>query len=223
MKNRFELLIFDWDGTLFDSIDWIVQSLQYAAETCGMPEPSARAARSVIGLSLRHAMEGLYPGVAEGQAQRLMAAYYAHYNAKAPGPEGLFPGVAAMLERLRAEGFKLAVATGKGRKALAQVTAATGTAALFHAMRCAEETASKPDPAMLLQILAALEVAPERALMVGDSIHDLNMAANAGMPALAVSCGANERAELLALKPLACLEQTVELLELMGLNEGMKR
>jgi phosphoglycolate phosphatase len=215
MKDRFDLLIFDWDGTLFDSIEFIVDCLRQAALENGLPVPSGHDARSVIGLSLKHAMEALFPGVEDAALSGLMTSYYARYSHKIPGPHCLFPGVEAMLRRLRERGYLLAVATGKGRRALEHVVAATETADVFHALRSAEETASKPDPRMLLEILEELDIAPERALMVGDSVHDLHMARNACVHAAAVSCGANAREELLALVPLVCLERTTELLELL--------
>lgn len=213
MKNRFDLLIFDWDGTLFDSIEFIVDCLRQAAQENALQIPSDRDARSVIGLSLKHAMEGLFPGVPDEAIKSLMETYYVRYTRKIPGPHCLFPGVDAMLRTLRERGYLLAVATGKGRRGLEQVVTATETADLFHTLRTAEETASKPDPRMLLEILAELRVAPERALMIGDSIHDLNMARNAGVPAAAVTCGANAREELLALEPLLCLDRTADLLD----------
>jgi phosphoglycolate phosphatase len=215
MKDRFDLLVFDWDGTLFNSIEWIVDCIQRAALACDCAAPSEATARSVIGLSLDGAMAELFPGVVGPTAQRLVEAYREFYFARAIGEADLFAGVRDMLEALREAGYKLAVATGKNRNGLSRALDATATGALFHTVRSAEETASKPNPEMLLQIMAELEVPRERTLMIGDSVHDLRMALNAGTDAVAVACGANTLEQLLALNPLACLENTAELLTLL--------
>jgi phosphoglycolate phosphatase len=215
MKNRFDLLIFDWDGTLFDSVDWIVECLQRAARDCGFPVPLPAAAKSVIGLSLAQAMATLYPGSDEAMARHLARSYQSHYGTRPAGPAGLFEGVPAMLETFRARGYRLAVATGKTRAGLGHVLAATGMDEVFDATRCADETASKPDPRMLHEIMAELKVGPERTLMIGDAVHDLHMARNAGVAAVGVGCGANDLGQLAALEPLACLERTLELLDLL--------
>ncbi|QSA95770.1 HAD family hydrolase [Methylococcus sp. EFPC2] len=211
MKQRFDLLVFDWDGTLFDSIDWIVLSLQQAARENGLPIPDPSAAKSVIGLSIAEAMYGLFPGVEASRVERLIEVYRRHYESRAMGADSLFAGVSGLLERLREAGYKLAVATGKGRDALQHALHITDTSHLFDAWRTAEETASKPRPDMLLQLMDELAVSAERTLMIGDSVHDLRMARNAGAESIGVACGANSRDELLALEPLLCLEHTVEL------------
>ncbi len=213
MKKRYELLVFDWDGTLFDSIHWIVESLHFAARECGLPLPSERLARSVIGLSLERAMETLFPGARESDLEALMACYQHYYNSKPIGRESLFEGVPDMLDKLYAEGYKLAVATGKTRRGLDHALQATGAGGWFHGTRAAGETASKPDPMMLLQLMDELDAAPGRTLMIGDSVYDMQMARNAGVDAVGVFGGANEAEELLALSPLLSLEQTVKLLD----------
>lgn len=212
MKNRFDLLVFDWDGTLIDSVQWIVASLHVAAQDCGLPIPSDRLARSVIGLSLDRAMATLFPQARASDIEPLMAAYQRHYNSKPLGAEALFAGVPEMLGSLREAGYKLAVATGKTRKGLDHAMSATGAAEWFDATRAAGETASKPDPLMLRQLMAELATPPERTLMVGDSVHDMRMAKNAGIEAAGVFCGADGRDAILACQPLLGLEQTVELL-----------
>lgn len=215
MKDRFDLLVFDWDGTLFDSIAWIVHCLQSAAEDCGLPRPGDSAARSVIGLGLREAMDHLFPAAPEGKAQILSQHYKRHFLAKPTTPEDLFDGVPELLDSLRDQGYRLAVATGKTRAGLDAALAATGLEDRFQITRCADETASKPDPKMLREIFAALGTSPERSVMIGDSVHDMRMAQNAGVAAIAVTCGANERHELQAFQPLACLSSTAELLNLL--------
>lgn len=213
MKNRFELLVFDWDGTLVDSVGWIVESLNFAARDLGVDEPANRLARSVIGLSLERAMYTLFPQAKEAEIEALMAAYQRHYNSKALGPEALFAGVPGMLDDLRGAGYKLAVATGKTRQGLDHALHTTGAADWFDATRAAGETASKPDPLMLLQLLDELNVPATRTLMVGDSVHDMQMAKNANIEAVGVFCGADGREQILSYQPLLGLDRTVELLE----------
>jgi phosphoglycolate phosphatase len=212
MKERFGLVVFDWDGTLYDSIGWIVECLQRAAMDCGLAVPSGRSARAVIGLGLREAFAALFPGVPGTRLESLVNTYRAHYFARPGGPGNLFPGVPELLEALSDAGLQLAIATGKSRNGLDRALLATGLSAAFAATRCADETASKPDPRMLWELLTELRVAPERALMVGDSIHDLEMARNAGVDAVAVACGASEAEDLLLWQPLACLPRTADLL-----------
>lgn len=214
MKERFDLLVFDWDGTLYDSVGWIVECLQVAAEDCGLPVPSDYAARSVIGLSLLDAMHALYPGSAPELAERVAHSYRQYYHTRTMDAAGFFDGVLDMLEALRGRGYRLAVATGKNRAGLDHMLDATGTRDVFHATRAADETASKPDPTMLFQLMTELRVAPERTLMIGDSLHDLRMARNAGIPAVAVGCGANALHELAELESLVCLEATADVLSL---------
>ncbi|MFM8330490.1 MAG: HAD-IA family hydrolase [Candidatus Methylumidiphilus sp.] len=213
MKHRYDLLIFDWDGTLIDSIQWIVDSLNFAARECGFDVPPDRLARSVIGLSLERAMATLLPQAQAGDIAPLMAAYQHHYNSKPLGADALFDGVPALLDALRGNGHKLAVATGKTRAGLDHAISATGAAGWFDATRAAGETASKPDPLMLRQIMAELSVPPERTLMIGDSVHDMRMAQNAGVAAVGVFCGADGREQILPFQPLLGLERTADLLE----------
>ncbi len=215
MKERFGLLVFDWDGTLFDSIDWIVECIQRAADDCRCQVPAHSTARSVIGLGLREAMEILFPGADDTMAKQIVLAYRQHYCSRQITPDDLFAGVDAMLSRLRQRGYLLAVATSKARGGLDHALQATGTARLFSATRCAEETASKPDPKMLLQIMRELGISKHRTVMIGDSIHDLKMAINAQVAAIGVACGAYGHAELSAHRPLLCVSTTQELLNVL--------
>jgi phosphoglycolate phosphatase len=210
MKHRFDLLVFDWDGTLFDSIDWIVECLQHAARVCDCEVPSSTAAKAVIGLSLAEAMAELFPQTPR-PIQRLVDAYQDIYATRDVSRRDLFSGVPQMLETLQGEGYWLAVATGKSRDGLNRALESTAMAPFFDTVRCAEETASKPDPAMLVQIMTELGVDRERTLMIGDSVHDLRMATNAGIEAVGVACGANTRDQLLALNPLIWLGRTTDL------------
>ncbi len=215
MNKRFDLIIFDWDGTLIDSVHWITECLQQAARDCDLAVPDARLARSVIGLSLERAMSTLFPHASSADIPPLMTAYRRYYDEKNLGREDLFDGVPELLGDLREQGYQLAVATGKSRNALNQALSSTGYTDWFQATRAASETASKPNPLMLLQLMEELDCPPERTLMVGDSLHDLEMARNAKIDAIGVVTGANDRDELLALNPVLVLNQTADLRELL--------
>lgn len=211
MKHSTDLLIFDWDGTLFDSIDWIVECLQAAAHATGLRELSAREAKSVIGLSLQSALETLYPGENPEMASLLVANYREIYHTRPLSSLGLYEGVHELLGTLRESGYRLAVATGKARSGLDAALDETGTRGYFESTRCADETASKPDPRMLHEILEELNVTVDRAVMIGDSLHDLRMAQRAGMRSVGISQGANDHEELMALSPVFCLEAIQDL------------
>lgn len=214
MKNRFELIVFDWDGTLIDTIDWIVSCLQQSALECQFPIPGQDAAKDTIGLSIDQAFQKLFPGIDTKTQKKLINSYNNAFFLKKLSRKDLFAGVFDMLMQLQHRGLHLAVATGKGRAGLQQALAATGTEDLFVITRCADETASKPSPMMLHEIMAQTGVAKEKTLMVGDSIHDMQMALNAGVSAAAVACGAHSEDTLMQLNPLACLQQTAELVEM---------
>lgn len=214
MKNRFDLIIFDWDGTLINSIDWITHCLQQAAVQCGCPIPESQAAKDVIGLSITKAMQALFPEVDGQTHEQLVGCYSKEYFSKQISQDDLFPGVYEMLVQLNGAGYQLAVATGKTRAGLQEALQATGTQELFCITRCADETASKPDPRMLCEIIQHTNTAKERALMVGDSTHDLQMALNAHISAIAVSCGAHPEEFLQQYNPLLCLQQPTELLNI---------
>lgn len=216
MKQQYDLIVFDWDGTLIDSIGWIVDCLRHAAGECGLPSPAGEDARAVIGLGLGEAMQALFPGIDSGEQARLVQAYKEQYFTKEISRDDLFDGVAGMLDALKGQGYRLAVATGKGRSGLHRALQATGTAALFSATRCSDETASKPDPRMLLEIMQEIGAPAQRTLMIGDSVHDMKMAGNAQVAAVGVACGANSREQLLEHHPLFCLPTTVQLMELLA-------
>lgn len=215
MKNRFDLIIFDWDGTLIDSIDWIVNCLQKAAEACKCDIPSERDAKNVIGLSLKKAMSQLFPDIGHDMQQQLATSYSKHFLSKQIKQEDLFEGVYDMLSNLKDAGYKLAVATGKTRVGLDKALLATGTENLFSFTRCADETASKPSPLMIHEIIQYLDAANERTLMIGDSIHDMQMAANADVSSVAVSSGTHSSETLRQYNPLLCLNQITEIQELL--------
>ncbi len=214
MKNRFDLIIFDWDGTLINSIDWITNCLQHAAEQYNCPTPEYQAAKDVIGLSINKAIQTLFPEADEQTHEQLIACYSQKYCSKQLSRDDLFPGVYEMLLQLNKAGYQLAVATGKTRAGLRQALQATETEDLFCITRCSDETASKPDPKMLHEIIQLTNTTKERTLMVGDSIHDLQMALNAHISAIAVSCGAHSEKFLRQYHPLLCLQQPTELLNI---------
>lgn len=214
MKKRFDLIIFDWDGTLINSIDWIVSCLQKAAERCDCPIPTQQQARDVIGLSIGNAVRTLFPGTDEMTQARLVKCYSDAYSSWEIGRDDLFSGVYEMLVQLKNDGYHLAVATGKSRAGLQRALQATGTEALFCITRCADETASKPDPKMVTEIIRHVDAANERTLMIGDSIHDLQMAKNAQISSIAVACGAHSEHLLQQYLPLTCLQHPAELLNI---------
>ena len=214
MKNRFDLIIFDWDGTLIDSIDWITRCMQQAAETWSCDIPSDHAAKEVIGLSLARAMDELFPDVDFITRQKLIESYSNNFFSKPIDRNDFFPGVYEMLVQLNQAGFQLAVATGKSRAGLDRALKSTETKELFRCTRCADETASKPEPRMLIEIIEQLQISPARTLMIGDSVHDLQMAKNAAVSSVAVACGVHTHKRLQEYNPLISLEQTAELLTL---------
>jgi len=199
MSQKVELVIFDWDGTLFDSVGQIVASLQYAAQQFEQPLTD-EAAKSIIGLGLPEVMQILFPQVPHLQ-QDILQCYADHYVANSH-TDAWFDGVAELLMDLKQQGLKLAVATGKSRKGLDRVLGQTNSHDLFDVTRAASETRSKPDPLMLQEILNETGVSVERAIMVGDTSYDLEMAKNLNMPRIGVSYGVHELAVLQQYQPL---------------------
>lgn len=205
MTARFELLVFDWDGTLMDSAAAIAASIQSACRDLDLPVPSEQQARYVIGLGLGDAIAHILPGLAPARYQDVQARYRVHFLERDAGTT-LFPGAADMLATLHARGHLLAVATGKSRRGLDRALLATGLARYFHASRCADEGHTKPHPGMLLGLMSELGVAGERTLMIGDTTHDMEMAHAAGVPRLGAAYGAHSKQDLLGYAPLACVE-----------------
>ncbi len=201
MLQRYPLIVFDWDGTLFDSAGNIVRSLQAAVAELGGTPPSDEVARHVIGLDLQQALQLAAPDIPAHRHPLLAQAYRAQYR-RHQHDICLFTGVHDMLLGLKGKGHILAVATGKSRTGLNEALDAVGLRHMFDATRTADQTAGKPDPMMLHELMDELNAAPVQTLMVGDTTHDLQMAHNAACAAIAVTYGAHDSAGLAALRPL---------------------
>lgn len=213
MMNRtrhFDLIVFDWDGTLFDSTMLIVRCIQAACRDMAVPVPSDAAAAYVIGLSLHDALQQVVPGLPAENYPELGRRYRQHYMAS-QHELVLFPGTLPMLQALKQRQYLLAVATGKHRRGLDDALAHSQLQGLFDGTRTADETASKPHPLMLQQLMATLGTSPARTLMIGDTTHDLLLARNAGTPRVAVSYGAHEREAFAEHEPLFVAHSTREL------------
>jgi phosphoglycolate phosphatase len=214
---RYPLLVFDWDGTLIDSAPTIVACIQAACRDLGLPVPDDARASHVIGLGLQDALAYAIPGLPLHDYGRMVERYRKHFLARDPEIP-LFPGAEAMLAGLRDRGHTLAIATGKSRAGLARALDNTGLRHLFAASRCADQCASKPAPDMLCELIEELGTNAVDTLMIGDTVHDLQMAARAGVRAVAVSHGAHPRGDLVALAPLACLDNIDELTRWLAQN-----
>ncbi|MFZ2653266.1 MAG: HAD-IA family hydrolase [Burkholderiaceae bacterium] len=210
MHRRFDLIAFDWDGTLFDSTALIARCIQAACADVGAPIPSGRDASYVIGLGLADALQHAAPALPRERHRELADRYRHHYFAQ-QHEVLMFDGALVMLHALKSRQYSLAVATGKSRRGLDEALKSVQLAGMFEATRTADETASKPNPLMLLELMDELDVTPERTLMIGDTTHDLQLAANAGTASLAVSYGAHEHAEFDAFAPLYIAHSVADL------------
>ena len=208
--TRFKLIVFDWDGTLMDSAAAIVAAIQAGCQDLGIDPPSDEKARHIIGLGLDEALQTVLPELPAARYPALIGRYRHHFLAREKALP-LFAGVHEMLAGLTDAGHLLGVATGKSRRGLDRALAESGLGALFQATRCVDECHSKPHPEMLQQLMDEFAATPGDTLMIGDTTHDLLMAKNAGVAALAVAYGAHPRAELMALQPLFCAETVAEL------------
>ncbi|RFC34517.1 MAG: phosphoglycolate phosphatase [Candidatus Nitrotoga sp. MKT] len=210
MAKRYDLIVFDWDGTVMDSTAVIAGSIQAACRDLGLNEPSDAVAKHVIGLGLSEALRHAVPDVQDNQRDDLVARYRHHFLAQGDAIP-LFEGAQQTIAELYAAGHWLAVATGKSRQGLKRAMQTSGMESYFHATRTADQTFSKPHPAMLLEIMDELGVMAPRVLMVGDTTHDLQMARNAGVGAIGMTHGAHPVEQLRALEPLALLDDFVGL------------
>ena len=211
MQKTFELVVFDWDGTLMDSEAHIVTSMQRAFQDLALPELPKAQIRDIIGLGLREAIARLLPDGDDELFQRVIDRYRYHFFVDDLCEP--FEGAETVLQHLHSAGYLLAVATGKGRHGLDRVLQSTGFSQYFVETRCADETQSKPHPQMLLEIMDVLGVDAGRTLMVGDTEYDLEMANSANVAALGVDYGVHSRERLMACSPLACLSSIKEMPE----------
>jgi phosphoglycolate phosphatase len=211
-RRRFDLIAFDWDGTLFDSTGLIVRCIQAACRDLGMPEPSDVQAAYVIGLGLMDALRHAVPDLPVERYPELGRRYRHHYMAR-QHEIVLFDGTREMLAALKARNHWLAVATGKSRPGLNEALDAAQLRSVFDSTRTADETASKPHPRMLLELMGELGADAGRTLMIGDTTHDLQLAANAGVACVGVSYGAHPSEDFHRFEPLFVAHSTRELHE----------
>ena len=212
MAKRYDLIVFDWDGTVMDSTAVIARSIQAASRDLDLPVPSDEVARHVIGLGLDQALSYAVPECEPHRHPDLVARYRHHFFSQ-ENDMPLFEGAEELIRELRDDGYYLAVATGKNRIGLDRALQNSNMAHYFHITRTADKTASKPDPTMLHEIMEELDVSATRALMVGDTTHDLQMAINAGVASLAMTHGAHPPDQLLELRPIAMLDDFDDLRE----------
>jgi phosphoglycolate phosphatase len=196
-SRRFDLLAFDWDGTLFDSTSLIARCIQAACADVGVAVPTDSQASYVIGMGLAEALQHAAPELPRERYKELADRYRHHYFAR-QHEIVFFDGTLAMLQDLKARGYLVAVATGKSRRGLDDALHTSALRGVFDATRTADETASKPDPRMLFELMEELQVRPERTVMIGDTTHDLQLGANAGTALIGVSYGAHDHATFAA-------------------------
>lgn len=222
--NDLRLLVFDWDGTLMDSVGTIVACTQAVVRDLDLGDVPEDLIRGTIGLGLRETIEALVPGCDDALFDRIIESYRHHWHQTYRDHPVLFTGVEPMLRTFADEGWLLAVATGKSRRGLSYAIDQTGLRNLFHSTRTADEAFSKPHPQMLLEILDDLGVRPDEAVMIGDTTFDLEMARNAGTAGIGVCSGSHCREELQRIDPIVCLERVVDLPEwFAGAGAGIAR
>jgi len=209
--RRYPLLVFDWDGTLLDSIASIVACTRATLAEIGLPRVDDAHIRAAIGTGLRETVEGLAPGCDDRLFERICDVYRRLWFDGYSAEPLLFAGAEPALAELRGRGHRMAIATAKSRRGLATDLEKTGLGGYFEAIRTLDDAPGKPHPGMLLEILDETGVRDAEALMIGDSLHDLGMAANAGVDAVAVASGSQPREILLGAEPLACLESVRDL------------
>jgi phosphoglycolate phosphatase len=210
MSKRYDLIVFDWDGTVMDSTAVIAGSIQAACRDLGLNIPDDETARHVIGLGLDQALRYAVPDMPEAMRPDLVERYRYHFLARDQAIP-LFDGARETIAELHDAGYRLGVATGKSRAGLNRAMESSGMKSYFHAVRTADQTLSKPDPAMLLELMDELAVNAERTLMVGDTTHDVQMAQNAKVDVVAVGYGAHTPEQLQELNPLALISNFSEL------------
>lgn len=211
MNHQAKLIVFDWDGTLMDSADHIVECLGNAITELNLAPRTTDELKNIIGLGLREALFALYPNATEKELTDLVAVYRQHFFDQKNNPSELFDGARELIHELSENNYLLAIATGKGRNGLDKVLNETGLGDYFPITRCADEAHSKPHPQMLLDIIDYYGADASETIMVGDSEYDLLMANNAKTHSVAVSYGVHEKQRLLDCNPLTCLDNMQEL------------
>ncbi|MBL3824392.1 MULTISPECIES: HAD family hydrolase [Marinobacter] len=211
------VVIFDWDGTLVDSVEHIADSLHQAATDLGYPELEREAYRDIIGLGMVEALEKLYPGISREEMNSIRDGYARYFFSKVTTPQNVFEGMADVVADLRGAGRSCSVATGKSRRGLDSALVSSGLGDHFEITRCADETRSKPDPAMLEEILRFYRIEPEEAVMIGDTRYDLEMAQRIGMPSIGVEWGVHKRDVLGDYSPRAIVDSVPDLRRVLGL------
>lgn len=207
------LYIFDWDGTLSDSAEKIVSCMQRAAQDSLLEVLDDETIKNIIGLGLPEAIKTLYPDIADSELETYRGNYVAHFVRDDAEPSPFFPGVMETLERLKEQGHHLTVATGKSRRGLNRVLKNLNMEGFFHSTRCADETASKPNPLMLEELLEEFSASLKETVMVGDTEYDMAMAHTLGMPRIAVSYGAHHISRLQAYEPDLCVNEFEQILQ----------
>jgi len=210
MTKRYDLIVFDWDGTVMDSTAIIAGSIQNACRDLQLTVPSDEAARYVIGMGLTDALRYAVPDAHESQYEPLTERYRHHFLSQGEAIP-LFSQARETIMELHSQGYLLAVATGKSSNGLSRALLGSDMVEYFHATRTADVTFSKPHPAMLLELMDELATTADRMLMIGDTTHDLQMAINAGVDAVGVTHGAHPPEQLQALNPLALLDDFIQL------------
>lgn len=213
--HHYKVIIFDWDGTVMDSVERIVSSMRSAANVVGLPVPTANQVKQIIGLSIPEATNILFPSCTAEQAEALRLSYKKHYIEIDQTPSPLFAHAEQLFTDLLAQGKYLAVATGKGRDGLERVFELSNTKHYFHTSRCAKECKSKPDPDMINQILTELNIDASEAVMIGDTTHDMSMAKNANIDRIGVTFGVHDHQALSKFQPKAIVDSLLELSNLL--------
>ncbi len=214
---KVKVVIFDWDGTLVDSVEHIAESLHQAATELGFPAREREAYRDIIGLGMVEALEKLYPGISRDEMNRIREGYGRYFFKKVTTPQNVFAGMADVVADIRGSGRGCSVATGKSRRGLDLALVSSGLGEHFDITRCADETRSKPDPTMLEEIVSFYGIDPSEAVMIGDTRYDLDMAQRLGMPSIGVEWGVHKRDVLGEYAPHAIVDTVSDLRRVLGL------
>ncbi len=208
--SELKLIIFDWDGTLMDSIDHIVNSMQGAIRDMQYEHKDVNAIRHIIGLGMHEAILALFPDCEQDERLKFIESYRDYFFDKSNSSD-FYPGALDVINSLKTQDYLLAVATSKGRNGLERAFNNYDLQDMFHASRCADETQSKPHPQMLNELLEELQIKPQEAVMVGDTAYDMEMARNADVPRVACCYGVHSQEKLMAYEPVACMQSITEL------------